>query len=55
MRRIAWGALVHSATSTSARPFSEHLVLERERSPTDPLHLVLLMEDILGTVRGPDA
>lgn len=44
------GLLVH-AESDSAREFYRHLVPEFERSPTDPLHLVLLLKDIKRTLR----
>jgi len=44
------GLLVHAET-TSARDFYLRLIPEFERSPTDDLHLVLLMKDILGTLR----
>jgi len=44
------GLLVH-AESASAREFYLHLIPEFEPSPTDPLHLVLLMKDILRTLR----
>ncbi|HMG44374.1 MAG TPA: hypothetical protein VK611_23780 [Acidimicrobiales bacterium] len=44
------GLLVH-AESTEARDFYLHLVPELEESPTDPLHLVLLMKDIRRTIR----
>jgi GNAT superfamily N-acetyltransferase len=43
------GLLVH-AESASARAFYLHLIPEFEPSPTDPLHLVLLMKDILRTL-----
>jgi GNAT superfamily N-acetyltransferase len=43
------GLLVH-AESEQARGFYEHLVAEFERSPTDPLHLVLLLKDIRRTL-----
>ena len=43
------GLLVH-AESTAARAFYLHLIPEFEPSPTDPLHLVLLMKDILRTL-----
>ncbi|MCP9900560.1 GNAT family N-acetyltransferase [Cyanobium sp. Cruz CV13-4-11] len=43
------GLLVHTESS-SARAFYLHLVPEFEPSPTDPLHLVLLMKDILRTL-----
>jgi hypothetical protein len=39
------GLLLH-AESTEARDFYRHLVPELEPSPTDELHLVLLMKDI---------
>ncbi len=45
------GLLVH-AESAAARSFSLHLVPEFEPSPTDDLHLVLLMKDILNTLAG---
>ncbi len=44
------GLLVH-AESPAARAFYLHLIPEFEPSPTDPLHLVLLMKDILRTLR----
>ena len=44
------GLLVH-AESTAARNFNLHLVPEFETSPTDDLHLVLLMKDIRHTLR----
>ena len=44
------GLLVH-AESAEARKFYLHLVPEFEPSPTDDLHLVLLMKDILRTTR----
>lgn len=44
------GLLVH-AESTDARNFYLHLVPEFEPSPTDDLHLVLLMKDIRRTLR----
>jgi hypothetical protein len=43
--RWHWGLLVH-AESDEARDFYLHLVPEFEQSPTDDLHLVLLMKDI---------
>ena len=43
------GLLVH-AESAEARAFYLHLVPEFEPSPTDPLHLVLLMKDIRRTL-----
>lgn len=42
------GLLVH-AESDEARDFYLHLLPELEESPTDPLHLVLLMKDIRRT------
>lgn len=44
------GLLVH-AESEPARDFYLHLVPEFEQSPTDHLHLVLLMKDIRRTLR----
>lgn len=44
------GLLVH-AESQEARSFYLHLVPEFEPSPTDDLHLVLLMKDIRKTLR----
>jgi GNAT superfamily N-acetyltransferase len=44
------GLLVH-AESEQARGFYEHLIPEFERSPTDPLHLLLLLKDIRRTLR----
>lgn len=47
------GLLVHSE-SEQARKFYLHLVPEFESSPTDELHLVLLLKDIKRTLRrGP--
>lgn len=43
------GLLVH-AESQSAREFYLHLVPEFERSPTDELHLVLMLKDIRRTL-----
>jgi GNAT superfamily N-acetyltransferase len=43
------GLLVH-AESKQARGFYEHLIPEFERSPTDPLHLLLLLKDIRRTL-----
>ncbi|MEI6616844.1 MAG: N-acetyltransferase [Cyanobium sp. ELA507] len=43
------GLLVH-AESEQARGFYEHLIPEFERSPTDPLHLLLLLKDIRCTL-----
>ncbi|WP_218162064.1 hypothetical protein [Mycobacterium malmoense] len=44
------GLLVH-AESADARNFYLHLIPEFEPSPTDNLHLVLLMKDIRRTLR----
>jgi hypothetical protein len=44
------GLLVHAET-TQAREFYQHLIPEFESSPTDDLHLVLLMKDIRRTLR----
>jgi GNAT superfamily N-acetyltransferase len=44
------GLLVH-AESRSARDFYLHLVPEFEQSPTDELHLVLLLKDIRRTLK----
>lgn len=44
------GLLVHAET-TEARDFYLHLVPEFEASPTDGLHLYLLMKDIRRTLR----
>jgi GNAT superfamily N-acetyltransferase len=43
------GLLVH-AESEQARSFYEHLIPEFEHSPTDPLHLLLLLKDIRRTL-----
>jgi len=43
------GLLLH-AESEQARCFYEHLIPEFERSPTDPLHLLLLLKDIRRTL-----
>ena len=43
------GLLVHSE-SEQARGFYEHLIPEFERSPTDSLHLLLLLKDIRRTL-----
>lgn len=47
------GLLVH-AESGQAREFYRHLVPEFESSPSDELHLLLLLKDIRRTLRGPD-
>ena len=44
------GLLVH-AESPEARDFYRHLIPQFEASPTDELHLVLMMEDILRSLR----
>jgi hypothetical protein len=44
------GLLVHAETA-QARDFYLHLIPEFESSPTDPVHLLLLMKDILRTLR----
>jgi hypothetical protein len=44
------GLLVH-AESQSARDFYRHLVPEFDESPTDELHLVLMLKDIKRTLR----
>ncbi len=44
------GLLVHAETP-QARDFYLHLIPEFEQSPTDELHLVLLMKDIHKTLR----
>lgn len=43
------GLLVH-AEAEEARAFFEHLIPDFEPSPTDPLHLALLMKDIRRTL-----
>lgn len=45
------GMLVHAGT-TQARDFYRHLVPEFESSPTDDLHLLLLMKDIRRAMLG---
>jgi len=45
------GLLVH-AESTAARDYYLHLIPEFEPSPTDDLHLMLPMNDLLTTLRG---
>ncbi|MCP4227396.1 MAG: N-acetyltransferase [Actinomycetia bacterium] len=44
------GLLIHAETE-AARDFYLHLIAEFEPSPTDPLHLVLLMKDVHHTLR----
>ena len=39
-----------TAATVAARDFYRHLIPEIETSPTDDLHLVLLMKDILRTL-----
>jgi hypothetical protein len=41
--------LVH-AESEQAQSFCEHLIPEFDRSPTDPLHLLLLLKDLRRTL-----
>jgi len=45
------GLLVH-AEGAAARDFNLHLIPEYEPSPTDDMHLVLLMKDIRKSLRG---
>lgn len=45
------GLLIHAETQT-ARDFYLHLIPELLPSPTDDLHLVLLMKDVRRTLRG---
>ncbi len=45
------GLLIHCETE-EARAFYLHLLPELEQSPTDRLHLVLLMKDVVKTLRG---
>ncbi len=47
------GLLVH-AESERARDFYRHLIPEFESSPTDELHLVLLLKDIKRTLAGQE-
>ena len=47
---IGCRALLIHAESGDARDFYRHLVPEFEDSPTDPLHLILLMKDIRRTL-----
>ena len=47
---IGCRALLIHAESNDARAFYRHLVPELEDSPTDPLHLVVLMKDIRRTL-----
>jgi hypothetical protein len=49
-KEIGCRALLIHAESSEARDFYRHLVPEFEDSPTDPLHLVLLMKDIRRTL-----
>jgi hypothetical protein len=42
--------LLVDAESEQARSVYEHLIPEFERSPTDPLHLLLLLKDIRRTL-----
>lgn len=48
---IGWRGLLVHAESATASAFYRHLVPEFEVSPTDDLHLVLLMKDIRRTLR----
>ena len=47
---IGCRGLIMHAESDQARAFYEHLIPEWERSPTDPMHLVLLLKDIRHTL-----
>lgn len=49
--QIGCRALLVHAESTQARDFYRHLVPEFEASPSDELHLMLLMKDIRRTLR----
>jgi hypothetical protein len=49
-KEIGCRALLIHAESNDARDFYRHLVPELQESPTDPLHLVLLMKDIRRTL-----
>lgn len=51
---IGCRALLVHAESDDARDFYLHLIPEFEQSPTDPLHLVLLLKDIKATLRTLD-
>ncbi len=44
-------ALLVHAESAQAREFYEHLIPEFQRTPTDPLHLMLLLKDIRRTLK----
>jgi GNAT superfamily N-acetyltransferase len=44
------GLLIHAETD-EARGFYKHLIPELEPSPTDGLHLLLLMKDVLRSLR----
>lgn len=48
---IGCRALLIHAEDDEARSFYEHLIPELELSPTDPLHLVLLLKDLRRTLR----
>lgn len=48
---IGCRALLVHAEDDEARAFYEHLIPELEPSPTDPLHLVLLLKDLRRTLR----
>ncbi len=49
---IGCRALLVRAESEVAKGFYQHLVPEFESSPTDPLHLVLLVKDIVKSLGG---
>lgn len=49
---IGCGVLLVHAESKEPRSFSLHLVPELEPSPTDDLHLLLLMKGIRRTLNG---
>ncbi len=48
---IGCRALLVHAESAQAREFYEHLIPEFQRTPTDPLHLMLLLKDIRRTLK----
>ena len=52
---IGCRALLVHAESEQARGFCEHLIPEFQPSPTDPLHLVLLLKNIRRTLAQADA
>ena len=49
-RTIGCGGLLVHAESDDARAFCLHLIPEFGPSPTEPLHLILMMKDIRRTV-----